>query len=112
MGCQTYQYASNVRLISFDDDLTVGKSAGPVEGKDCVWRVLGRWLGSAPTLDSAFQRAATQKSSNIMSDTIGDTGSANGNAIRYMNDVRTEWDGFDAWVIGQRCLVVKGKGYR
>jgi hypothetical protein len=100
-------------MVSFDDDVTRGKSVGPIRGEDCVWSILGYKLGGPPTLDRAFASARNQTTSGI-GDSFG-RGSAvasNEAAIRYINHVSTEHDGFNAMVVGKECLVVKGTGYR
>ncbi len=41
------------------------------------------------------------------------TKSDEANAVRYMTNVSTEWDGFNAAeIIAKKCIVVKGIGYR
>jgi hypothetical protein len=109
-GCSTYQYAKNVKLVSFDDDVTKGKSVGPIRGEDCIWTILGYRLGGHPTLDKAFANARNQADSSLFG---GSTQSASSDkAIRYINNVSTENDGFNAVVVAKECLVVKGTGYR
>jgi hypothetical protein len=110
-GCSTYQYAKNVKLVSFDDDVTRGKSVGPIRGEDCIWSILGYKLGGVPTLDRAFANARNQTDSGIMGSTSTQSASAD-KAIRYINNVSTANDGWDAVVVGKQCLVVKGTGYR
>jgi hypothetical protein len=57
--------------------------------------VLGIPIGERPTLDKAFADARRE----------------NGQ-LRYMNNVSTEATGFNAVVYAQRCIAVKGTGYR
>jgi hypothetical protein len=93
-GCTTYQYAKNVKMVSFEDDVTAGRAVGPVRGEDCQRFVLGYPIGERPTLDKAF--ADTRKESGL----------------RYIDNVSTENTGFNAVVYRERCLAVKGTGYR
>jgi hypothetical protein len=93
-GCTTYQYAKGVKLVSFDDDITVGHSVGPVRAEDCQEIVLGYPLGERPTLDKAFAKAR------------------GGNDLRYIDNVSTENTGFNAGVYRKRCIAVKGTGYK
>lgn len=93
-ACTTYQYAKDVKMVSFDDNVTQGHSVGPVRGEDCQRFVLGYPIDENPTLDQAFADARKESQ------------------IRYMNNVSTDYAGFDAVVYGKRCLVVKGTGYR
>lgn len=110
-SCATYQYAQKVKTISFDDNLTKGTAVGPIRGEDCTWTVLNQQLGGAPTIDKAFINAKNQ---------VGAMGSAgfgalekNTNApIRYINNVTTSNEGFNAYLFGKQCLVVTGVGYR
>ncbi len=94
-GCTTYQYAKNVKMVAFEDDVTTGRAVGPVRGEDCQGNILGIPLGERPSLDRAFAKARKD----------------NGQ-LRYMNNVSTEKTGFEAVVYGQRCIAVKGTGYR
>jgi hypothetical protein len=111
-GCATYQYSKNVKLISFEDDVSKGKSVGPIRGEDCVWHILGYSLGGTPTLDKAFASARTQSKSGIASSFSTSSNTMDDKVIRYINNVSTDYDGFDAVVVGKKCLVVKGLGYR
>ena len=111
-GCATYQYAKNVKMVSFEDDVTKGKSVGPIRGEDCVWHILGYRLGGNPTLDRAFASARSQTTSGIGSAFSSKTEALSDKSIRYINNVSSEYDGFDAVVVGKQCLIVKGLGYR
>lgn len=110
-GCTTYQTAQNVKLISFDDDVSSGKSLGPVEGEDCIWSILGYRLGGNPTLDRAFASARAQSKSQI-TDVVSSSSKVGDAAVRYMNNVSTSYDGFNAVVVGKQCLIVKGTGFK
>jgi hypothetical protein len=94
-GCASYQVAKNVKMISFDDNVTQGQSFGPVRGEDCQAFVLGYPIGERPTLDKAF----------------ADARKSNGD-LRYMNNVSTENTGFNAVVYAKRCIAVAGTGYK
>lgn len=94
-GCASYQVAKNVKMISFEDNVTQGQSTGPVRGEDCQAFVLGVPIGERPTLDKAFT----------------DARKTNGN-LRYMNNVSTENTGFDAVVYAKRCIAIAGTGYK
>jgi len=112
-SCATYQYAKNIKSISFDDDVHQGKSVGPVRGEDCIWEIFGYKLGGSPTLDRAFASARNQTSSGINTVFGGATESVGSDkALRYINHVTTSTDGFDALVVGKKCLIVTGTGYR
>jgi len=41
-----------VKLVSFDENIRKGKSAGPISGEDCTWSLFGYNLGSLPTIKS------------------------------------------------------------
>ena len=111
-GCASYQYAQNVKLVSFDDNIKKGTSAGTIRGEDCTWSVLGYQLGGKPTVDKAFMNAKNQ-AGGLESAGFGDlTKKDHSQAIRYANNVSTERDGFNAVIVGKECLVVKGVGYR
>lgn len=110
-SCATYNYANNVKMISFDEDLTKGKSVGQIRGEDCTWNVLGYWLGGFPTVDRAFINARSGASSMESAGFSSKSGhSADG--LRYINNVTTKNDGFHAVVVGKQCIVVTGMGYK
>ena len=94
-GCASYQVAKNVKMISFDDNVTQGKSTGPIRGEDCQAFVLGYPIGEKPTLDKAFT----------------DARKSNGD-LRYINNVSTENTGFNAVVYAKRCIAIAGTGYK
>lgn len=93
-GCSSYQYAKNVKMVSFDGDATRGTGAGPVRGKSCQASIFGYPISDAPTLDDAVHDAMTKGS------------------LRYMNNVSTDTSGFNAVVYARRCIVVKGTGFK
>lgn len=109
-GCASYNYAQNMKMVAFTDDVTKGKSVGQVEGQDCTWTVLGYKLGGAPTIDKAFSN--TQKQATMLQSAGLGTTTENTDTLRYVNNVTTSRAGFDAYVVGKDCLVVKGIGYK
>jgi hypothetical protein len=109
-GCASYKYANNVKMVSFSDDITKGKSVGNVRGEDCTWKVLNQPLGGAPTIDKAFINTKKQASS-LQSAGFSST-SNQADALRYLNNVHTEREGFDAYIFAKDCLVVTGVGYK
>ena len=112
-GCATYNYAEKVKMVSFSDDVSKGKSVGPIRGEDCTGRVLGYQLGGAPTLDRAFINAMNQAGGVEAAGFGSVTGnSGRGQRIRYVNNVSTKPEGFDAVVVGKQCIVVSGVGYQ
>lgn len=111
VGCTTYPIAQKVKLVSFDEDVTKGKSAGPIRGEHCIWTVLGYKLGGQPTLDVAMANARNERSSGML-DAFGGSKQSSKNPIRYMTNVSTGHEGWNAVVVGKNCLVVKGTGYR
>lgn len=110
-GCQTYKYAADVKMVSFSDDFSEGQSMGNVVGEDCVTTILGYTLGPVPTLDRAMARAQSQKTQGV-ADNLLASNEAGGMAIRYINNVSSSWEGFDAVVFKKSCLQVKGRGYK
>jgi hypothetical protein len=109
-GCASYQYAQQVKLVSFDDNIEKGQSVGPIRGEDCTWTILGMQMGGLPTLDKAFINARNQAGS--MESAGFKSNEKHENTLRYVNNVSTENDGFNALLFGKQCLVVKGGGYR
>ena len=57
-GCATSTHLKKVKLVSFVDDTTGGKSVGTLRGEDCAWRVLGYDIGTA-NITRAIDKART-----------------------------------------------------
>lgn len=110
-GCATYNYAENVKNISFDDNPTKGVSTGNIRGEDCTWSVLGYQMGGLPTLDRAFINAKNQ-AGGLESAGLTSDGKGRGEKLRYVNNVHTSNEGFNAVIVGKTCIVVTGIGYR
>ena len=111
-SCATYNYAQQVKTISFDDNLTKGTSVGPIRGEDCTWSVMGRVLGTQPTIDRAFINAKTQAGA-LSAAGLGVLAKEDtSKQIRYINNATTMNEGFNAYIVGKQCLVVTGVGYR
>ena len=92
-GCTRYQYAKNVKMLSYEDNVMLGKSIGPIRGESCQAQVMGNPISEPATLDKAMTAARAE------------------HKIRYVNNVSTETTGFDAFFYARSCLVVKGTGY-
>jgi hypothetical protein len=93
-ACTSYTFAKDVKLVAFDHDVSQGRGVGPVRGESCQETVLGIPTDEPPTLDKAMADAREQ------------------HQLRYLNDVSTGYDGFDAIVFARRCIVVKGAGFQ
>jgi hypothetical protein len=93
-GCASYQYAKDVKFVSFDGNLAPGTGIGPVRGESCQAFVMGYPIGEAPTLDKAVADAEEQ------------------HKLRYMSNMSTDVDGLNAVVYVRNCVVVKGTGYQ
>lgn len=93
MGCTQYQYAKNVKMLSYEDNVAPGKSVGPIRGENCQKRVMGYPIDEPATLDKAIASAREE------------------HKVRYLNNVSTEQTGFDAVVYAKICITVKGTGY-
>lgn len=112
-SCATYPTAQKVALVSFDDNPTKGKSVGNIRGQDCTWKVLGYQLGGLPTVDKAFMNARSgTDGGSLMSGINGGGKSSYGGDLKYVNNVSTSNEGFDAVVVGKTCIVVTGIGYK
>jgi len=110
-ACATYNTAEKVKLVSFDDTPTRGKSIGNIRGEDCTWRFMGYQLGGLPTVDRAFSNARRGISGGAAAAGFSDKAD-DSMSIRYVNNVSTKNEGFDAVVVGKSCIVVTGVGYR
>ena len=108
-SCAQYKYAQQMKMVSFDNDVTEGKSVGPVKGEDCTWMVFGQWLGGNPTVDKAFINAMNQAGA---AESAGFGKGERGQKLRYINNVATDNSGFMlGGFLGKSCLVVNGVGY-
>jgi len=110
VGCATYRMAKEIRLIGFEDEVHKGKSVGQVEGGDCVFHIFGYWLGGAPTLSRAVQNTRMMRTSSV-GDVVGGK-IEGGDALRYINNMTVNNDGFNAVVFGKNCIMVSGIGYK
>jgi hypothetical protein len=112
-GCATYDYAHNVKVISFSENLEKGQSVGNIHGEDCTWQILGYALGGAPTVDRAFEHTRNQTDGGSLVGSLSSNKQQTSNsAIRYINNVTTKNDGFDVGLFGKKCIAVTGVGYR
>ena len=114
-GCATYNYAEQVKMVSFSEDLKKGTSVGSIRGEDCTWSIGGYQMGGLPTIDRAFINAKNQASGLESAGMIGEMTGAKknrGEALRYVNNVHTANEGFNALIVGKKCIVVSGLGYK
>jgi len=109
-ACQTAQQAKEIQLVGFGEDVSKGTSLGPIEGSDCVFMVLGYWLGGAPTLSRAMMNARKGKKSSV-SDVAGGAETL-GEGARYLNNVSVSKDGFNAGIVGKSCINISATGYK
>lgn len=112
-GCATYNFAQNVKMVSFEDDIRKGTSIGSIRGEDCTWVILGVKLGGDPTIEKAFINAQNGAGALESAGFGGLTKDKNNrDAIRYVNNVATEKTGFNAGLFAKNCIAVTGVGYR
>lgn len=109
-GCQTAQQAKEIKLVGFTDNVSKGTSTGPIEGADCVFQVLGYWLGGQPTLSKAVMNARKGKSTSI-TESFGSEDMGEG-GVRYFNNMAVSSDGFNAVVFGKQCIKISAMGYK
>lgn len=108
-SCASYKHAKKIKMVSFSDDVSKGKSMGAIEGADCTFMVLGYWLGGQPTLDKAF--ANSSREAGTM-ESAGLSTTKSKRTVRYINNVSTENSGFNYGIFGKSCLEVNGVGYK
>lgn len=96
-GCQTYKFAYQLKMASFDDNLSPGQSVGNIRGESCQSAIMGIPTGPEPSLDLALEKV--QKA-------------IKGQRLRYVNDLSTTTSGFDAIFYSKFCIIVKGIGYK
>lgn len=110
-GCTYYKYAKEINLVGFEEEAYKGKSVGQIEADDCVYHVLGYWMGGEPTFARALQNARAQRKTTV-TDAFGGSKAANAaDALRYLNNVSSGTDGFDIGLFGKRCVTVTGLGF-
>lgn len=110
-GCATYNYAQNVKTISFSDNLQKGQSTGNIIGEDCTWQILGYQLGGLPTVDRAMSNAQHQVDGGSLKGSVGGLKTSQ-NGLRYINNVSTKNTGFNAGIVAKQCILVTGLGFR
>ncbi len=114
-ACATYPAMKEVKHIGFDsenDGVKKGKSLGLIEGDDCVFHVFGYWLGGYPTLNRAIHNARSGKRTAVTDSLSGRGGSTADGGVRYLNDVKYNYSGFDAKFFGKSCIEVSAMGYK
>jgi hypothetical protein len=95
-SCQSYVLAKNVKYYGFQDVPSRGQTAGPARGEECTWMVFGHWLGGPPTASGALGNMHDKKSE-----------------LKYLASLSSETDGFEiSGIVGRRCLILKGAGYK
>ena len=110
-GCQTAQQAREIQLLSFSEDVSKGKSVGPMEGDDCIWQILGYQIGGYPTLQKAIINARKGKGSTIGDHFGGEATGSSKSDVRYFNNVTVTHGGFNAYVVGKSCITITATGY-
>ena len=93
-ACTTYEYAKDVKMVSFDHNVSQGRGVGPVRGESCQEIVFGFPTGDPPTLDQAMADAREQ------------------HHVRYLNDLATEHTDLEIILYERRCIVVTGGGFQ
>jgi hypothetical protein len=111
-GCASYQYAQNMKMVGFDDNAQKGQAVGNIRGEDCTWSVLGQQMGGFPTVDRAFSNAKNQAGGMEAAGLDKSGKDRSGAPLRYVNNVHTANEGFNAVLVGKQCIVVTGVGYR
>lgn len=110
MGCTTVQEVREIKLVSFDDDIKKGKSIGEVESNDCVYHIMGYWLGGAPTVRKSLANSRKQRKSSL-TDVVAANYDSDAETVRYIKNVQFEHTGFNYYFFGKRCITTKGLGY-
>jgi hypothetical protein len=73
---------------------------------------MGYKMGGDPTVDRAFSNAKNQAGGMEAAGFDKSGKDRSGPPLRYVNNVHTANDGFNAGVVGKQCIVVTGVGYR
>lgn len=97
-GCQTYRWAHQVKMVSFDDNLHPAQSIGNIRGESCQTTILGIPTGGPPSLEKALEKA--QKALK------------KGQRLRYVNDMSTSSSSLNGFVYIKECIIVTGIGYK
>lgn len=110
-SCTTIPVAERVRLVSQSGEVHRGHAVGPIRGEHCAWKLAGFYLSKPPSLDLAIANASEFSQPDLLDHFFAKKQQEKGE-LQYINNLTTEWSGFNALVIGKSCLVVKGVGYR
>lgn len=107
IGCTTGRYFKKVRLVSFDENVGNGKSVGKLTGESCIWRLFNSLdLGKAD-LSNAFDNARTNTSGLDSA-----FGKKTSEPVRYMTDVRSDFESTNYILVAKYCYVITGMGYK
>jgi hypothetical protein len=114
VGCMPYNFkhAIDIKIISFSNDLSKGKSMGPMSGQDCSYVYEGYTIGDKPNMGKALENAMSQ--AGFFAENFGAKllGGEKKEVLRYMTNVKAEYEELDAFIFKRICLVVKGDGYQ
>ncbi|MBI2519692.1 MAG: hypothetical protein HYV97_04725 [Bdellovibrio sp.] len=111
-GCATHKYSKQTKLVALSNDITRGPSIGPIEGRDCRWRIFGIKLSDGPTLDQAIQDALSRTQLETFAENVDPASSGKPPIkIRYINNINTSNEGYNLGFVEKKCLVLSGVGH-
>lgn len=111
LSCTSFRPMNEIKHIGFQTEVQKGKSVGQIEGDDCAFGVLGYWIGGNTSIGKALANARTGKKTTI-ADVANSSGGIEEGGVRYLNNVRYEHTGWDAYVAAKSCIQVSAKGYK
>lgn len=109
-SCQTTQQAREIKLLGFDENVSKGENAGPIEGSDCTYQLFGYWMNGQPTLQRAVINARGGKNASL-ADSFGGSNKVGGD-IRYFNNAVVTLDGFNVAGFGKQCIIITATGFK
>jgi hypothetical protein len=110
-NCSTITPIKNLKTIGFSDDVSKGTRIGQAYGDSCVFSIFGYPLGGQMTVATAIENARYGRKSTVM-DSFSSGGGESKTDVRYINDLKLRYDGFDIVVFAKMCLVAEGVSYK
>ncbi len=100
-GCTTSTHLKKVKLVSFVNDTSSGKSVGTLRGEDCSWQAFGYKIGTA-NITRAIDKARTGA-------TDYDRG---GEPVDFLKNVSSTQTRDNYVIVSKNCYTVSGTGYK
>lgn len=115
LGCASKKYTDtrSIRTIAATSKIHGLRNAGYVTAKDCSWSFLGL-AASRPSYSDAFENAISMDKSTLWQDVKGEFTSNpkfKKFKIKLLNNIQTDQEGWNLYVLGKQCLKLRAVAY-